>query len=253
MKGAEHKAEFRFYEELNDFLSSERVKSAFSYCFSGHPSVKDAIEAIGVPHTEVDLICVNGHSVDFNYQLRPEDRVAVYPTFEALDISPVIRLRPEPLRHPAYILDVHLGKLARWLRLLGFDADYRNNFKDEEIVEQAQREHRIILTQDRGILKRKCVTHGYWVRSRRANQQIMEVLRRFDLHRQIKPFTRCLMCNGLVERVEKTRIIHRLKPKTKACFDVFYQCQGCGKIYWQGSHYDRMLVKMKTLIDHIEV
>jgi len=252
MKGGEYTAELRFYEELNDFLPPDRKKTAFLYYFTGHPSIKDVIEAVGIPHTELDLIIVNGQSVDFNYQLQPEDRVAVYPTFESLDISPVIRLRPEPLRHIKFILDVHLGKLARWLRLLGFDASYRNDYGDEEIVKQAQNEHRIILTQDRGILKRKCVTHGYWVRSHRANQQIVEVLNRFDVYRQIEPFSRCLLCNGHVMPVEKSEILHHLKPRTKACFHLFYQCQGCRKIYWQGSHYDRMLNKIRLLIPQIQ-
>lgn len=251
MTGNDHKAEFRFYAELNDFLPSHRQNSAFLYYFKSHPSVKDAVEAIGVPHTAVDLILVNGKSVNFTCLLQPDDRVAVYPMFESVDITPLVRLRPAPLRRPAFILDVHLGKLARWMRLLGFDAIYRNDFQDREIAERAIRERRIILTQDRGILKRKCVTHGYWVRSRRANEQIVEVVKRFDLSRGIKPFTRCLICNGRIIRVDKAAICHSLRPKTKQSFDVFYQCRGCGKIYWRGSHYDRMRKRVQDLVHEI--
>lgn len=248
MQRGKHQAWFRFYEELNDFLCPEWVKTTFVYSFKGNPAIKDVIEAMGVPHTEVDLIIVNQRSVDFQYPLQPEDRVSVYPVFESLDISPVIRLRAKPLRHPRFVIDVHLGKLSRWLRLLGFDALYSNTFEDEEIVQLALREHGIILTQDRGILKRKCVTHGYWVRAHQARLQIAEVLDRFDLYHQIHPFTRCLVCNGRVHPVEKSKILHRLQPRTKAYFDAFYQCEGCGKIYWRGSHYERMLKRMREII-----
>jgi len=242
-----HTAWFRFYEELNDFLAENRRKILFPYTFEGSPSVKDAVEAIGVPHTEVDLILVNGKSVDFGYLVRDGDRISVYPVFESMDITPVIRLRPEPLRDPSFILDVHLGKLARWLRLLGFDAVYRNDFTDEALIGQALVESRIILTQDRGILKRSCVTHGYFVRSCRADGQILEVLRRFDLARLIRPFTRCLPCNGEVLPVEKSSILDLLPRRTSKDFVDFYQCRACGKIYWRGSHYERMMKKIEDL------
>ena len=130
-------ASFRFYEELNDFLPRENRKRAFDYAFNGTPAVKDAIEAIGVPHTEVDLILVDGVSVGFAHLLQGGERVAVYPTFERLDISPLNRLRPQPLREPRFILDVHLGKLARYLRLAGFDAAYGDEADDAAIAARA--------------------------------------------------------------------------------------------------------------------
>ena len=146
-------ANFRFYEELNDFLPENKRKIEYSYAFYGTPAVKDAIEAEGVPHTEVDLILVNGKSVGFDYLLQHSDRVSVYPVFETLDISPVIRLREKPLRESKFILDVHLGKLTKLLRRLGFDSNYRNDYSDPEIVNISLKEKRIILTRDRGILK----------------------------------------------------------------------------------------------------
>ena len=136
---------FRFYEELNDFLPLARKKVSFEYAFRGSPSVKDAVEAIGVPHTEVDLVIVNGRSVGFEYQLRDGDRIAVYPTFEALDISPATRLKARPLRKLRFIADVHLGKLARLLRMMGFDTLYDRDFEDAEIVARSTGELRIIL------------------------------------------------------------------------------------------------------------
>lgn len=235
-----HSSEFRFYAELNDFLAPPRRQKTFAYTFNGSPSIKDTIEAMGIPHTAVDIILVNGTSVDFSHHLSPGDRVSVYPVFESFDVTPLIRLRSEPLRDPAFILDVHLGKLARMLRMLGFDTLYRNDYDDPEIIRIARREDRIILTRDRGILKNSLVTHGYWVRSERAEEQSREVLEQFDLFRLIKPFSRCISCNGLLEDISKEKILDRLPPKTKLAFKEFRICTGCGKIYWPGSHYQAM-------------
>lgn len=234
-------AEFRFYEELNDFLPPEKRKRSFRYSFRGTPSVKDAIEALGVPHTEVDLILVNGESVGFDYLLKGGERVAVYPAFESLDISSLTRLRPQPLRRPRFVLDVHLGKLARLLRMLGFDTLYRNDYSDPEIIYISLREKRIILTRDRALLKHRAITHGYWVRSTHPREQLQEVLHRFDLFSRIRPFHRCMVCNGLIEEVSKSEVLDQLEPKTRRYYDEFYRCTGCGKIYWKGSHYTGMV------------
>ena len=153
-------AQFRFYEELNDFLAPALRKCEFAYAFTGTPSVKDPIEAIGVPHTEVDLVLVDGESLDFTRRLTGGERVAVYPVFERLDIAPVTRLRARPLRRTRFVLDVHLGKMARYLRLLGFDALYRTDYDDATIIRLSLDEQRIILTRDRGVLKHTAVTHG---------------------------------------------------------------------------------------------
>ncbi len=237
-------ASFRFYEELNDFLPPAKKKKHFDYRFNGRPSIKDAIEAIGVPHTEVDLILVNGQSVDFNHHLQDEDRVSVYPVFESLDITPVVRLREEPLRKTAFVLDTQLGKLTKLLRLLGFDTLYRNDYEDSEIIRLALEEERIILTRDIGLLKNKSVTHGIWIRSTSPEEQLKEVLHRFDLYSQIKPFQRCSVCNGTIGKIDKKEIIDQLPTKTKLYYDDFYRCQECGKIYWKGSHYQRMKVRI---------
>lgn len=179
-----HAAEFRFYEELNEFLPMEWRKRTFSYSFQGTPSVKDTIQAIGVPHSAVDLILVDGEAVAFSHRLRGGERVAVYPVFERLDISPVSRLRPKPLRRTRFVLDAHLGKLARYLRMLGFDAAYARDWDHARIIDLAREQRRIILTRDRGVLKHSRVTHGYWVRSQRPTEQLREVLKAFDLSGQ---------------------------------------------------------------------
>ena len=174
-------ADFRFYEELNDFLKAPQRKRTIHVAFQGRPTVRSVVTMLGVPPSEIDLVLVNGRSVGFDHRLGDGDRVAVYPVFEALDITPLVRLRPRPLRRTAFILDVHLGRLARGLRLLGFDSCYRNDFDDPDIIQRALREHRIILTRDRGLLQARAVRHGYWVRACDPEAQIMEVLTRFDL------------------------------------------------------------------------
>lgn len=231
---------FRFYEELNDFLPPEHSKIRFAYSFMGNPAIKDAVEALGVPHSEIDLILVNGKSVNWQYQLQPHDEVAVYPTFESLDITDITHLRAAPLRQPKFILDVHLGKLARYLRLLGLDTWYENHYQDIEIICLAKQQHRIILTRDVGLLKNKQVTHGYWLRSEQPDQQLSEVIKRFDLYHVLKPFTRCLICNGHIIAVDKHKVDEQLPEHTRDYYKAFYQCEECRKIYWQGAHYERL-------------
>ena len=233
-------ASFRFYAELNDFLPRERRQVTFKHAFAGRSSVKDRIEALGVPHTEVDLILVNGVSVDFAYILQDGDQVSVYPVFEALDLTPLVRLRPRPLREPKFVLDAHLGKLAGYLRLVGFDTLYRNDFADAELARLAEAEKRILLTKDRGLLKRRQVTRGYCVRAADPGQQIREVLAYFDLFSAARPFTRCLNCNGHLTPVEREAVAGCVPPDVWENHADFHVCAGCGKVYWRGSHYDRL-------------
>ena len=245
----EHKIHIRFYEELNDFLPEERKKKRFEHQFIDRTSVKDLIESLGIPHTEVDLILVNGESVNFKYLINDGDDISVYPVFESLDISEVQHLRPKPLREPKFICDVHLGKLARYLRMTGFDVFHKNNFDDEEIVRISLKEKRAILTKDRGILKRNEVSHGYWVRSTRVEEQVKEILDRFDLKKEIKEFSRCLECNDLLNPVKKEAIIKQLPPKVAKTQNEFYECLPCKKIYWKGTHYQRMLTFIQSIKD----
>jgi len=240
--------QFRFYEELNDLLPASRRRQTFSHTFTGTPTVKDVIESLGVPHTEIDLILVDGVSVEFEHHLQGGERVAVYPTFERLDIEPVTRLRPRPLRHPRFVCDVHLGKLVRHLRMLGFDASYDPNADDPTIVAQALHERRIILTRDRGILKHGDVTHGHWVRSKDPGQQVIEVLRALDLRGRIDPFTRCMECNGELQAVDRDEVLESLPPDVRRRQTRFARCGDCGRVYWEGSHHDRMRVWIDDLL-----
>jgi uncharacterized protein with PIN domain len=233
-------AQFRFYAELNHFLPTDRRQCAFRHNFDGAPSIKDTIEALGIPHPEVDLILVNSRSVGFDYHLQDGDRVSVYPVFESIDISPLGRLRPEPLRQVRFVLDTHLGRLAGYLRMLGFDTCYENDIDDDRLAEIASDQNRILLTKDRGLLKRSVVTHGYCVRSSNPREKLVEVMRRFDLFRSVAPFRRCIRCNGLLTGVAKDEVIEALPPRVRERYSDFRRCTGCGQIYWKGTHFERM-------------
>ncbi len=238
----------RFYEELNDFLPPEKKKKRFAVNFYGKRSVKDFIQSLGVPHSEIDLILVNGKSVDFNYILKSGDDISVYPVFESFDISALQYLRPKPLREPKFVVDVQLGKLAKLMRLFGFDTAYGKKFDKEQIIKISIDEHRAILTKDVELLKRNDVTHGYFVRNIRAELQIKEVIERFDLRNSIKEFTRCLLCNALLQPISKEEIESKLPPKVKKIYNEFFFCPVCQKVYWRGSHYE----KMKDFVNKIK-
>ena len=230
----------RCYAALNDFLPPARRQVTFDHAFAGRPAVKDLIEALGVPHPEVDLILADGSPVDFAHPVRDGERISVYPRFASLDVAPLALARPPDLPEARFVLDTHLGKLASYLRLLGFDTLYGTDCDDDTLARLAAGEARILLTRDRGLLKRGAVTHGYYVRATDPERQLVEVLRRFDLAGALAPFRRCLRCNGLLTPVRKEEVAERLPPKTRQYYDEFQRCQACGRIYWPGSHYRRM-------------
>lgn len=237
----------RFYEELNDFVPPARRRVRFRHALGGPASVKDLIESLGVPHTEVDLVLVNGRSVRFTHAVTDGDDVSVYPVFEALDVTPLLRLRPRPLRRTRFVLDGHLGTLARYLRALGFDTLYRNDYDDAELARISHDEKRVLLTRDVGLLKRSLVTRGCYLRATEPRRQLGEIVERLDLYRSIRPFRRCVRCNGLVRAVPRRTLEGRVEPAVLRAFTRFRQCTDCGQIYWPGSHYDRM----RALIDEV--
>ena len=234
------RASFRFWGRLQPLISAAGDRNEVTYAFDNQPAIKDSIEALGVPHTEVDLILVGGRSVGFDYRLQDGDRVAVYP----FGLSPtgglLQHLSPPLFGTPGFVLDVHLGKLARRLRMLGFDCRYRNDFSDPQIVDLALAEGRIILTRDRGLLKHARVKNGYLIGSSVPERQVVEVLERYRLRDQIHPLYRCPNCNGLLQGVAKEEIRHRLLPKTALYYERFQICGECSQLYWQGAHYQRI-------------
>jgi hypothetical protein len=243
------RATIRCYAELNDFLPRERRQVAFDHACNGRASVKDLLEGLGVPHGEVDLLLVNGESSDFDRLVEDGDRVAAYPVFEAFDIASETKVRPEPLRETRFVLDVHLGRLAAFLRLAGFDALYRRDCADSDLAAISAALKRILLSRDQALLKRRIVTHGYYVRSTDPAQQLAEVVRRFDLRRTARPFTRCTVCNGAVTTVSREEAGDRVPPLSRQLYDDFRRCQDCGRVYWKGTHYGRLRRVLDTAFE----
>jgi hypothetical protein len=246
------KGTFRFYEELNDFLPKHRRKTDFEATFKGKRSIKDMIEALGVPHTEIDLILVNGNSVDFNYILQDEDRVSVYPVFESLNITDVTLLRKIPLRRNKFIADINLGDIVKYMRVLGLDLYYDPLLSTREIIEISKRENRVILTKSRKLLKFKDVSHGIFIRPGTTTEQIRRIIYYLDIKDKIKPFSRCLRCNTLLDIVLKEKILDRIPSKTKEFCDEYLQCQSCDKIYWKGTHFINMKKVVRQILDQAE-
>ncbi|MBI2833313.1 MAG: Mut7-C ubiquitin/RNAse domain-containing protein [Acidobacteria bacterium] len=229
----------RVYGSLNDFLPAHRRHVTWPHVVEAHPSVKDLIESLGVPHPEIDLILVNGMSVPFDYAVRSADRIVVFPQFMVFDVRTLSRVRPPALEMIRFVADVHLGKLARHLRLIGLDTDYRADADDAALAELAHREGRILLTRDQALLKRRTVAHGYFIRETHPHRQLVEVLRRFG-PLDLRPFSRCLRCNGVLRDVRKSAVDSTLLPRTRQHYHDFQACSGCGRVYWKGSHWKRL-------------
>ncbi len=250
----ENIAFFRFHGEIIDLVTAEDKKSgkAIEYFFTGTPSVKVAIEALGPPHTEVSAILTNSIVIDFDYLLNNDDNVDVYSS-DKNPLSSEQQLLPHrPKGEPKFILDVHLGSLAHYLRFTGFDTKYENSDPgDEVIASTAKQEGRVVLTRDIGLLKRSILKYGYWLRDTHPSKQFIEVARRYRLNSYLKPFTRCTLCNGVLHKVEKAAIENGLPPVVRSYFDEFWQCQQCHQIYWKGSHYQSIKTKLDLLIKSI--
>jgi uncharacterized protein with PIN domain len=231
------KVRLRFHGDLNVFLGSKAGDAVVERWLTEKTSIKDIIESCGVPHPEVDLIRVDENAVGFDYTLINEARVEVFPVE-----NPGTRYAEKRLQTVGiikYVADGHLGGLTRNLRLLGFDVAYRQNADDRELLEVMARENRALLTRDRRLLMHGIVQHGYWPRSQNADEQTIEVVRRFDLRELIAPFTRCLRCNAPLEEASKADIIDKLEPLTKIHYDQFRRCPDCKQIYWAGSHFPK--------------
>jgi uncharacterized protein with PIN domain len=225
-------AVFNFADSLSELLPKQIRGQPVPLRFGDRQSVKHLVESLGIPHVEVGKVLANDQVVGLGYLVHNGDRVAVQPALNAFP--------PEP----CFLLDGHLGRLAAYLRMLGFDTLYRNNYHDSELAEIAS-EGRILLSRDRRLLMRKIVKYGYCLRSTEPTVQLIEVVRRFDLADHIVPFQRCLRCNSPLELIEKEKILDRLQPLTKRFYDEFAICPACDQIYWKGSHYEHMLEIIK--------
>jgi len=241
-------ATFRFYEELNDFLPPALRHREFERTCVRAATVKYMIEALGVPHTEVELILINGESAGFDRFLREGDRVAVYPTFEAFDVTPLLRMRDHPLRVTRFVADVHLGGLARLLRMTGFDTLFDTELEDSAIAAIAARDHRIVLTRDCELLKRPDITHGCFVHAHKSALQLREIFERLDLARSARPFTLCVHCDAPLRGVDQSMVQQRVPAPVFDCYKRFFICDGCGRIFWERRHWQRMLGLLDGLV-----
>jgi len=230
----------RFYAELNRFLTEHHRGQPLVTEAPPGSTTKSLVENLGVPHTEIDLVIVNGQSVSFSHRLQDGDRVSVYPVFESWDIGAASKVRAVPLRVTKFLADVHLGRLARQLRMMGFDTAWADHLADASIVKEARAAARIILTRDRGLLKRRLVTHGYLVRSLEPREQLAEVIARFDLSLRVRLFTRCMECNVPLARVPRLSVLDAVPSAVAETCSDFSRCPRCGKVFWRGTHWESM-------------
>jgi uncharacterized protein len=241
-------AYFRFDEALSVFLPRVKKNTTIEHPFDWRGSVKDMVESLGVPHAEIELIVANGVSIDFDYIVEDEAHIDVYSHAENVAVSPKLALRPPLEGRPSFILDQHLGRLAAYLRMMGFDTLYRNDYHDEELAQVSHDENRILLTRDVGLLKRGIVTYGYFVRATHREKQLAEINRRYGLAQWVRPFKRCMKCNGLVEVVSKASVLAEVPDDTAQYYDEFHRCVSCGRVYWKGAHHQRMEALMRQVI-----
>jgi hypothetical protein len=210
------------------------------------------VEALGVPHTEVELVLVNGEPAGLDDILEEGDRVTVYPRFTLLPVADVARLDQRPPGRARFVADAHLGGLARLLRMAGFDTIYRNTLHDAEIEAIALDERRAVLTRDRELLKRRGIEYGCYVRALKAEMQLREVVERFGLAERVRPFTLCLSCNAPLRSVAKAEVRDRLPPRVAALHDEFSTCDCCHGVFWKGSHWQRMAGVLDTVLAPVE-
>ncbi len=237
----------RLYGELNDFLPVNLRQRELKLTLKDRSIAKDLVEGLGVPHPEVSFILVNGEPASFDRLMLPGDLLSVFPPLARLAPDPEILVTPPPPRPPCFVLDVHLGTLARLLRLMGLDALYANDYGDPELARISAEEERILLSRDRKLLMRRIVVHGYVPRADDPLDQAREVLTRFVEPGETAPFSRCLQCNRLLEDIGKEEILHRLEPLTRQRVNRFQICRGCDRLYWRGAHREGLEETVKLL------
>jgi len=229
-------ARFRFHGDLSGFLKREHRERAFAHACARAASLKNAIEALGVPHTEAGRVTVNGAPATLQRMVREGDEIEVFPVTTAMGTAPI------------FLADAHLGGLARFLRMLGFDTLHQNDYRDSDIRRLAERERRIVLTRDRELLKCREIEHGCYVRALKAEAQLREVAQRYRLAPLARPFTRCLRCNVELRPVDWAAVAADLPERVRERQERFTRCSACGRIYWPGSHYERMRAALGDML-----
>lgn len=245
------KAYFQFFGTLGDFITRGERDPAIEISFCLHPSVKDLMESRGVPHVEIFGLKVNGKPGTLAYRVDNGDRICAYPAGIVAGNEPY-QIKDPDGTPDVFIADVHLGKLARNLRLMGVDTWYDTTWKDHGIIEKAMANGRTVLTRDVELLKFGDLEHGYWLRSTDPEEQVLEVLSHFSLYPGISPFSRCLDCNGLLAGVDKKEILDKVPPGVRSWAKEFYRCRNCVKVYWKGSHYEKLQAKVERVRESLE-
>lgn len=243
------KATLRFHGNLRSLLSPALTgNKAIEHTLKRRASIKDVVESLGVPHTEIDKIETNDTEVSFSYIVQHSDHINIFPPIPPVDVFTPTLLRPYALEDIRFTVDTNVGKLASLLRMAGFDTSYKNLIEDKELADISHNEKRILLTRDRKLLNRKNIVYGHLIRECNPLQQLKEVLLLYGLKDRANPFSRCMRCNGLLESVSKDNIIHRLKPLTKKYYNTFQRCTQCEKLYWAGSHRKKMENMLRKII-----
>lgn len=235
----------RFHGELRQLLTKDHRRGEIARAYRG-ASVKDVIEACGVPHPEVGVIVAAGREVDFAHCPGPDELVEIFPPVPPLDVTKPSRLRPEPLAGLGFVVDVNAAKLGRWLRMLGFDVLMPENHDDAFLAEAAV--GRVLLTRDRRLLKRGRVVFGHLVRADDPVEQVREVVTLYGLRGRQQPFSRCMRCNDRLRPVAREEVLSRLEPLTKKYYTRFKYCARCDKVYWAGSHREKMERLVRALL-----
>jgi hypothetical protein len=243
---------FIFHGDLPGLLRKKyrsATRASVHYPLMRRTSIKDAIEALGVPHTEIACVIINNNEHHFESLLEDHANVMVFPPIPPFDVTMSTLLRPKPLPSIRFLADANVGKLARLLRMAGFDTIFDPKLEDGQLAEITCREQCVLLTRDISLLKHRKITFGRLVREQDPYRQFLEVITLFGLSQKIKPFSRCLLCNILLEPVDKESIVDRLKPLTRQYFKDFHICPACSRIYWPGSHRDKMVAFLGSLVD----
>jgi len=238
--GAPARVLVRCYAELNDYLPRTFRQHDIGIEPVAKAKVHSTVGALGIPPAAIELILVNGTSSTLEHELQDGDRVSLYPVFESFDVTSELRLRRHALRRLRFVADAHLGRLARYSRLLGFDTLFENDPGDRELARISAQEGRILLSRDRGLLMRRSVTRGLWIPPLGPREQVRYLVERLDLYGEFRPFTRCTRCNSVLDEVDPHSRDIAVPPLVKVRCDRFWRCPGCGRTYWRGSHYDRL-------------
>lgn len=227
--GDEMGVTLRMAGDLTLFVPVKWRSGEIHLVYDGTSSLGHLVESAGVPLTEVGSLRIDGRRVEPSHRANHGDLVVVEPV-----------ARPQCLETwpPRFLLDVHLGKLARRLRVLGIDVEYRSTADDDDLLGWAAEENRVLLTKDRALLMRRTLPAGAYVRGSRTEAQLADVLDRFEP--PLEPYRRCPTCNGALVDVPKREVESLLEPGTRRSYDQYARCVGCGQVYWRGAHFQQL-------------